>query len=502
MSPQSNAASIESLEPAEVWRFFAGMADVPRPSKHEEQIRRHLKDVVAANDLEVRQDQAGNLLIEVPASPGCEAAPITVLQGHVDMVCEKNADTEHDFERDPIPLIVEDDPQERQQIVRANGTTLGADNGIGVALALAAATSPDLVHGPLELLCTADEEAGMTGAKTLSPDFFRGRRLLNLDSEEDDAIYIGCAGGSDSTLVWNLGVRPLEDDVEVCRISVKGLCGGHSGGDIHKNRGNANKLLARTALASRSDRLQLVVFTGGSLRNAIPREATAVVVGPAGTSGLLATAAAKVQTEAAAESSEDDPRISVEKLARSEAPAVLSAADTQQVLAALAALPHGVLGMHAKMAGLVETSNNVATVRTELDDAGSSMKVTVGTLVRSSSATRIHVTLRQIEAVGKLAGAEITEANPYPGWAPNVDSPVLGTCRAVYERLFGEPPKVTAIHAGLECGIIGDRVGKMDAVSFGPRITGAHSPDERVYVASVQKVWKYLCAVLAELAKG
>jgi len=502
MSPQNNSGGIESLEPTAVWRFFAGISSVPRPSKHEEKIRQHIKDVAAENRFEVRQDQAGNLLIEVPASPGCAAAPITVLQGHVDMVCEKNADTEHDFERDPIELIIEHDPREKQQIVRANGTTLGADNGIGMALALAAASSPDVVHGPLELLFTADEEAGMTGAKALSPDFFRGRRLFNLDSEEDDAIYIGCAGGSDSTLVWNTGARPPAADVEVCRVSVKGLCGGHSGGDIHRNRGNANKLLARTLLASRSDTLQLAAFRGGSLRNAIPREAVAVVTGPTGTSDALAKAAARVQTEAAAESAEDDPVISVEKVTRGEAPAVIPAADTQRVLAALAALPHGVLGMHAKMAGLVETSNNVATVSTELDEADNTMKLTVGTLARSSSTTQIHVTLRQIEAVGKLAGAEVTAANPYPGWAPNVDSPALGTCRMVYERLFGERPKVTAIHAGLECGIIGDRVGGMDAVSFGPKITGAHSPDERVYVASVQKMWKYLCAVLTELAKG
>ncbi len=502
MNVQSELAAIESLEPVLVWRLFAGMAGVPRPSKKEERIREHVRAVAEENSLKVRQDQIGNLLIEVPASPGHESAPITVLQGHLDMVCEKNTDTEHDFDRDPIRLILEDDAQEKEQIVRADGTTLGADNGIGVALALAAALSPDVVHGPLELLCTTDEEAGMTGAKDLAPGFFNGRRLLNLDSEEDDAIYIGCAGGCDTTLEWDLDTRPPASKMEACRIVVQGLCGGHSGGDIHKNRGNANKLLARTLLACRSDELQLASFSGGSLRNAIPREAAAVLVGPAGTLDMLKKFAAAVQDQAAQESAEDDPVIRAEQVPTGEAPAVISAQDTQRVLAALAALPHGVLGMHPEIDGLVETSNNVATVTTSLNEPGNSMQVAIGALSRSSSATQIHVTLRQIEAVGKLAGAKVTTANPYPGWVPNADSPVLGICRKTYERLFGESPNVTAIHAGLECGIIGDRVGGLDAVSFGPRITGAHSPDERVYVASVQKVWKYLCAVLAELAKS
>lgn len=502
MSAQTNSTVVESLEPALVWRFFAGISDVPHPSKREEKIRKHIKEVAAENKLKVREDQIGNLLIEVPASDGCESAPITVLQGHLDMVCEKNAETTHDFDRDPIKLIVENDPAEKVEIVRADGTTLGADNGIGVALALAAACTPDVVHGPLELLFTVDEEAGMTGAKALSPDFFRGRRLLNLDSEEDDAIYIGCAGGCDTTLTWTCDARPPANRAEICRVTVKGLCGGHSGGDIHKNRGNANKLLARTLLASRSEQLQLADFNGGSLRNAIAREAAVVLAGPSGTFDALEEGAARIQTEAAGESAEDDPVIRVEKVAGDAAPVVISADDTQRLITALAALPHGVQGMHPEIEGLVETSNNVATVQTSLNESKTSMTTTIGSLSRSSSTTHIHVTLRQIAAVGKLAGAEVATDNPYPGWAPDMNSPVLATCRTTYEELFGASPTVTAIHAGLECGIIGDRVGNVDAVSFGPRITGAHSPDERVYVASVLKIWKYLRAVLAELAKG
>jgi dipeptidase D len=502
MSVPTNSAAIRALEPMPVWRLFADISAVPRPSKREDRIRRHVRRVAEENGLKARQDGAGNLLIEVPPSPGCAAAPTTVLQGHLDMVCEKNAGTTHDFEHEPIRLLVESDPQDGQQIIRADGTTLGADNGIGVALALAAAFSPEVVHGPLELLFTFDEEAGMTGAKALSPDFFRGRRMLNLDSEEDDSLYIGCAGGCDTSLTWVFRVRSAAQRAELCRVTVAGLCGGHSGGDIHKHRGNAIKLLTRTLLAGGGDKLRLAEFNGGSKHNAIPREAAAVVAGPRGTREALQRAAVLVREQAARESAEDHPDIVVEPTASKSVPAVLSAADTARLLEVLAALPHGVLSMHPQIGGLVETSNNVATIATRLDDGGPSLHVAVGTLSRSSSATQLHVTLRQIEAVGRLAGGNVTTSNEYPGWAPNVNSPVLASCRKVYEALFGAPPKVTAIHAGLECGIIGDRVGGMDAVSFGPRITGAHSPDERVYVASVQKVWKYLRAVLGELAKG
>jgi dipeptidase D len=499
MSTPTNHSAIEALEPQAVWQLFVGMTAVPRPSKREERIRDHVRGLAQKHGWPVRQDGAGNLLIEVPATPGHESAPVTVLQGHLDMVCEKNTGTAFDFERDALKLVIDRDGQNGEAFVRADGTTLGADNGIGLALALAASAAPDVVHGPLELLFTIDEEAGMTGAKTLTADFLRGRRLLNLDSEEDDALYIGCAGGCDTTLTWNWKTRPASQRVRAARVTVSGLCGGHSGGDIHKHRGNALKLLARTLLAGGSGRAQLAEINGGSKRNAIPREAAAVVVGSRTALTALAKAAAMVQEQAARESAEDQPVIRVEPLDGA-APAVLSAADTTRLLEVLAALPHGVLSMHPRVAGLVETSNNVATVNTHLDSDGRTLHVAVGTLSRSSSGTQIHVTLRQIEAVGRLAGAEVVNANDYPGWAPNVDSPILATCRQVYERVFGAAPKVTAIHAGLECGIIGDRVGGIDAVSFGPHITGAHSPDERVYIASVQKVWKYLRAVLAELA--
>ncbi|MFQ5807408.1 MAG: aminoacyl-histidine dipeptidase [Phycisphaerae bacterium] len=500
MTEQTTTPGIESLEPAPVWRFFAGIAAIPRPSKREERIRAHVREIAEKHGLQVREDRVGNMLLEVLASPGCEIAPVTVLQGHLDMVPEKNARIEHNFERDPIRLLIEEDPQTNQLFVRADGTTLGADNGIGVAMALAAATEPDVKHGPLELLCTVDEEAGMTGAKALSPDFFKGKRLINLDSEEDNAIYIGCAGGCETTLTWNFKLQPVGGTEQVARVTVNGLRGGHSGGDIHENRGNANKILTRTLLRA-ADGLRIAAITGGSKRNVIPREANALVCGPKEVLAALGTAGPQVRAEVLAESDEANLQIKIESVAADQAPTALAAEDTHRLLLALAALPHGVLGMHPKMPGLVQTSNNTAIVSSE--KAGETLKVQVCTLARSSSASLLHVTRDQIEAIGRLAGAAVQSGNEYPGWEPNPDSRTLAICRRVYKELFGEEPHVAAIHAGLECGVINERMrGTLDAVSFGPTITGAHSPDEKVYVDSVAKSWRYLRAVLAELTRG
>ena len=498
MTDQMNLTSIASLEPAPVWRFFAALAAVPRASKKEQHARAHVRAFAQQCKFPIREDAAGNIVIDVPASPGCEKAPITVLQGHLDMVCEKNAGTRHDFDNDPIRLVVDKDAK-GQPVVRADGTTLGADNGIGVAMAMAAATLPEVKHGPLELLCTVDEEMGLTGAKALQPDMFKGRRMLNLDSEEDDAIYIGCAGGCDTTLTWTVKTGPLPAGSEVCRVAVAGLRGGHSGGDIHKNHANAIKLLVRTLLTTGEKKLRLAGLNGGSKRNAIPREAFAIVAGPAGLMQKLNQAARDVQSETKQDGGEGNCTIKVET---GSAEAVATDADTRRLLTTLAALPHGVLAVVPEIAGLVQTSNSTSIVETGLD--GGKLKVMVACLSRSSSKPQLYATVRQITAVGQLARAKVVTGNEYPGWAPNVNSPMLGICRGVYERLFGQTPKVAAIHAGLECGIIGERVGagRMDMVSFGPHITGAHSPDEQVYVASVQKSWKYLTAVLAELASG
>ncbi len=498
MTSHTKPSAMTNLQPQAVWRLFAEMCAVPRPSKHEERIRKHMRQVAERLGFAVREDQIGNMVIDVPASPGCEKAPITVLQGHLDMVCEKNADTRHDFDKDPIHAVIDHD-EKGELIVRAEGTTLGADNGIGVALALAAASSKDVKHGPLEILCTIDEEMGMTGAKVLEPTFVRGRRMLNLDSEDDEAIYIGCAGGRDSTLTWELPTAKAPAGSEACRVTVSGLRGGHTGGDIHENRGNAIKLLIQTLRgAEGAEQLHLVEINGGSKRNAIPREASACVVGPKGIGEALTQAAEHVQAEAVRDGGEKSCLIRVEG---AKVGAAASVTDTTRLLAALAALPHGVLATVPDIPGLVQTSNSTSTVASEL--AGGKLRVTVGCLSRSSKRHELHNTARQIAAIGELAGAHIESGNEYPGWAPNKNSPLLATCSELYRRLFGKEPKVAAIHAGLECGIIGERVGggKMDMVSIGPRITGPHSPDERVYVAAVEKSWKFLTAILAELAK-
>jgi len=502
MANAANPTDIRSLEPRAVWGFFADIAAVPRPSKREEKIRAHVRRLAQKLGFTVREDAVGNVLIEAPASRGYERAPITVLQGHLDMVCEKNAGTQHDFENEGIRIVLEKDPRTGEPAVRADGTTLGADNGIGVAMAFAAASSPDVIHGPLEILLTVDEEMGMSGAGALQPGFFKGRRLLNLDSEDDQVLYIGCAGGGDVTLTWEFDTQPLPAGCELVRVSVSGLRGGHSGGDIHENRGNANKVLVRTLLSAQLDDLRILSISGGSKRNAIPREAGALLAVPAGAIGALQKAAAEVQAAVAQESAEPDASVKVERGSADQTARALSHADTQRLLWALTALPHGVLEMHQKMPGLVQTSNNVATITTEPVSGQSKLRVIVGNLSRSSVAGRLAATREQIAAVGNLAGASVELGHSYPGWDPNPSSPLLTTCRRVYEQLFGQSPRVAAIHAGLECGIIGERVGKLDMVSFGPRITGAHSPDERTYVASVQKSYRFLSAMLAELAKG
>ena len=501
MPATMDAKTIEALEPQAVWRLFAGMSEIPRPSKKEERIRDHIRKVAEGMGFNVRQDTQGNLAIDVPGTKGFENVPITVLQGHLDMVCEANAGTEHDFDRDPIRLIIDKDPIDGEQIVRADGTTLGADNGIGVVMALAAAADPNVVHGPLEIICTLDEEAGMSGAKALTAEFIKGRRMLNLDAEEDDKIYIGCAGGCDTTLTWTFDPASPPAGSLAVRVTVSGLKGGHSGCDIHLDRGNAIKLLARTLAVADLERACIIELSGGRLRNALPREAHAVLAIPAGGKAALDKAASQVQGEGRGDHGDEGCSVTVEETTLAGDAVGLSAPDSLRLLRALIALPHGVLGVVADIPGLIRTSNNVSSVRLEKSAAEPSLRVVLGCLSRSSSSVQIDVLLRQIAAIGAATGASVELGNGYPGWAPDLDSKSLATCRAVYEKLFGEPADVTAIHAGLECGIIGERVPGMDMVSFGPRIEGAHSPDERVYVRSVQKSWKYLTAVLEALAR-
>ncbi len=496
MRETNDLPTYDSLEPALVWKYFAGISAHPRASKKEARVRAHLEEVAGELGLATRTDAAGNLAIDVPATPGRESAPIIVLQGHLDMVCEKNGTTVHDFGRDPIRLRVDRDPEDGRVVVRAEGTTLGADNGIGLALCLAAATSPEVTHGPLEILCTVDEEAGMGGARALTADFVRGRKMLNLDSE-DSALYIGCAGGCDATLRWNLAGEPLPASATFCRLRVTGLRGGHSGSDIHLHRANAIRALARALLEDEVPSWRLVEVEGGSLRNAIPREASAIVAGAPGLTPALVAAAARAQSEIVAEG-EEGCRIQVEELP-TRAHRALSPEQSVVCVRTILALPHGVLGLVVEIPGLVESSNNVATVKTET--LGDRIAVTVGCMARSSSMPELRQVAGQITSVGRLGVAQVEIGNMYPGWKPSLDSPLLKKCQAVYREVRGAEPNVTAIHAGLECGIIGERVPGMDMVSFGPDVRGAHSPDERCYVDSVRQNWEYLKAILEELAR-
>ena len=486
----SQLPSFDQLEPRAVWQDFARMCRVPRPSKQEQRIIAALESLCRDRGFETQLDAVGNLIARVSASPGCEGAPTVILQGHVDMVCEKNADTEFDFDQDPIQTVVDRDAGDGGLIVRAQGTTLGADNGIGVCLALAAATQ-ELRRPPLELLMTVDEEAGMTGAENLDGSLLKGKLLINLDTEADATLYVGCAGGCDSNISLRLETESHRKPVH--RIVVEGLRGGHSGADIHQGRGCANRLLARVL-----DRVQggvrIASLSGGSKRNAIAREALAwVAADPA----ELRQAAAAVEREGQVESKEPELRIGIEAEAET-ADRVCTDPSTQRCIRLMLGLPHGVIGMHPDIPELVETSNNLATVQSRLD--GNLLEIEIGTLSRSSSDSRMEEALRQIEAVAALAGASTTRANAYPGWQPNMSSPLLALCRRVHERTFGHEPKAEAVHAGLECGLLGNRIAGLDMISLGPRIEGAHSPDERVWVESVQKSWEYLTAILDELA--
>jgi dipeptidase D len=476
------------LEPRLVWQHFDQIRRVPRPSKHEEKIRAHVRAWAESRGFAVKEDRAGNMVVQVPATPGHEKAPVVVLQSHLDMVAEKNSDVVFDFFKDPIqPRIVGD-------YVYATGTTLGADNGIGVAAAMAIAEDSEAVHGPLELLFTVDEETGLTGAAQLDPSLLSGRTLLNLDTEEDGAFYIGCAGGADAHFLFTLPVEAIPASYEVLAVKVRGLRGGHSGVDIHENRGNALKFLARLLAAARKAApLRLVSLAGGSKHNAIPREADAVIAVPASQKEAVRQAVEEAAAVLREEFGEVDPGQKVE-VSPGEGQQAFAEEAGYRLVDALLACPHGVLAMSRAVPGLVETSNNLAVVTTE----GNQVKVITSS--RSSVMPSLRATLAQVEAVFRLAGAAGEIHDGYPGWKPNPNSPVLQLAKKVFAREFGHEPEVKAIHAGLECGLIGEKFPGMDMLSLGPQIESPHSPDERVKISTVGNFYKLLKALLAELA--
>ncbi|MCK4772096.1 MAG: aminoacyl-histidine dipeptidase [Candidatus Latescibacteria bacterium] len=483
------SSPLTDLEPRIVWGYFDEIRKIPRPSKHEEKIQAWLKEWASEHGLEADEDQVGNLVVRVPATQGHEEAETVVLQGHVDMVPEKNRDVEHDFLVDPIEVVRDGD------WVLAQGTTLGSDNGVGVSLALAAATDPDCVHPPLELLFTVDEETGLTGATELDDSLLNGRRLLNLDTEEDGAFYIGCAGGNDLHITFNIE-RQSSKLPEQIQLLVRGLRGGHSGVDIHENRANAVKLLFRLLKAAKEAGIEFEIASveGGSKHNAIPREAFADLRAAEGSLEKLKEVAAAQKEEFDGEFGIIDPDLVIEVNEAEVGDQVFTADLTGRLVSALLAAPHGVLAMSREVAGLVETSNNVAVIKMEEE------VIDITTSTRSSVMPALRATIDQIRAGFELAGANVEDPGGYPGWTPDPDSPLLNTGKRVFQETFGREPEVKAIHAGLECGIIGEKFPGMDMLSFGPEISSPHAPGEKVQISSVEKTWKLLKAFLLELA--
>ena len=480
---------VSSLEPTPVWSHFDTILTIPRASKDEERMRQHVLGAAARRGCDHAIDGAGNVVVRKPASAGHDAAPVTILQSHLDMVQEKNADVAFDFATDAIV------PRRVGDHLYATGTTLGSDNGIGVAAMLAVMEATDLVHGPLELLFTIDEETGLTGAARLDAGLLAGRRLINLDSEEEGILYVGCAGGGDMRI--SLGVTPTAADSgdRAVTVALTGLKGGHSGCDIHLQRGNAVCLLARALLAAHAGGpLRLARLEGGSAHNAIPREAFATVVAAAADVGSL-TATVRAEFEAFRDEYRPvDPGMALAIDDAGPADGAWDAGATATALRLISSLPHGVEAMSYDIPDLVETSNNVATVK------GSNGSLVITTSSRSSVDAELDALRRRIRATAELAGAAVDVRPAYPGWKPNMESEVLEVVKKVHARELGAEPEVAAIHAGLECGIIGKKIPGMDMISFGPVIEAPHSPDERVHIDSVGRFYRLLTATLAELA--
>ncbi|MBN1418045.1 MAG: aminoacyl-histidine dipeptidase [Planctomycetes bacterium] len=478
--------AMEGLKPGILWKYFAEIARIPRCSKSEAAISKYVHDVAKRLGLPAKVDRFGNVVVKKPASPGREGTRGIALQGHLDMVCEKNEETVHDFSKDPIEIV------RRGNVLMADGTTLGADNGIGVATMLAIMEDARLEHGPLEFLFTVDEETGLTGAGNLAPGLLEARTLINLDSEEYGTLYVGCAGGRDTVGRWKLVCEDAPPEAVPARVTVKGLRGGHSGIEIDKGRGNAIKILNRVLLVLDARGARLASIEGGNKHNAIPREAQATVFVPADAWDAAAAAVAEFVPvlEAEIAAIEPDLDIAVERDPDSLGGKVLKKALQKKLLRAISALPHGVIKMSAEISWLVETSTNVATIKT------TPKAIELGTSQRSSVASEIAEICQTVESIFALAGARPLPVGGYPGWKPNLDSPILKVAKEAYAELHGEEPEVKAVHAGLECGIIGEKFPGMDMVSLGPTLEGVHSPDEKIHIDSVEKYWTYLLAIL------
>ena len=482
--------TIKDLQPTAIWNYFYDITQIPRPSKKEEKILAYLLNFAKEHNLETKQDKAGNLLITKPATAGKENVPTVILQSHVDMVCEKNSDVAFDFDNDPIQTVIDGD------WVKANGTTLGADNGIGMAAQLAVLASNDFAHGKIEALFTVDEETGLTGANSLQKDFLTGNILLNLDTEEEGEIYIGCAGGKGTKAYFKYKQKDAPKKYFWFKVQVKGLRGGHSGSDIDKGLGNANKILNRFLFSIMRKKYGMVLseIKGGNLHNAIAREAYAVV-------GVkekykedvrvkLNVFLANVQNEY----KKTDPNLDIQLESVQIPSKIIKKGVAEKLIQAIYACPHGVIGMSHDIAGLVETSTNLASVKMLENNT-----IEIGTSQRSSVESRKEDIVNMVSTVFDLAGAKVTHNDGYPGWQPNTDSEILKVAKKEYKALYNKTPKVKAIHAGLECGLFLEKYPNLDMISIGPDMTDVHSPDEKMKISSVGKFWDYLVKLLENI---
>jgi len=492
---------VSELEPRDLWAHFDRILEIPRASKKEDRIREYVIGIAKKNGLEHRVDDTGNVVVRKPGSPGQERAPVTVLQAHLDMVQEKNSDKQFDFDEDAIrPMRIDPDgrPDDDGEYLTADGTTLGSDNGIGVASMLAVMEAKGLTHGPLEFLFTVDEETGLTGASGLAAGLLEGKRLINCDSEEEGVLTIGCAGGADSHLRLPVAKTGTPDGARALGLKLSGLKGGHSGIDIHLQRGNAIRLLARTLHAGmlKEGRFLLAAFEGGSAHNAIPREATATLLVPQTADADALSMAIQVEFQGAREelrSNDPGAELTIRKCDLPDG--CWDEASGVRALGLLNALPHGVLAMSNDIEGLVETSTNLAVV----GEKNGRLSILMSS--RSSVASALAAARRRIRAIATLAGAEIEEDDGYPGWKPDVDSAILEIVKEVHRDVAGHEPEVGAVHAGLECGIIGEKYPGMDMISFGPQIEFPHSPDERCKIPSVATFYRLLVTTLERLAR-
>ena len=483
--------SIQNLEPQVIWKNFYELTRIPRPSKHEGKVIEYLYNWGVSHGFETIKDETGNIIIRVPATPGMEDRKGVILQGHMDMVPQKTSDSTHDFLTDPIEAYVDG------EWVTADRTTLGADNGIGVAMGLAALEDPSVQHGPLEVLITYDEETGMTGAENLKPGILKGDILLNLDSEEEGELCVGCAGGLDASASFKYYKYTMPEGYKGLKINIKGLQGGHSGMDISLYRANANKAMARILLPLvELFGAKVVSFNGGSLRNAIPFEAEAEIAVPEENLESVKKLIDSIFGEIKREFHESDPSAALFIEDVPAAAKFIQGSVLLRAVKAIIAAPHGVIRMSQSMKGLTETSINLAIVRTEKG------RITIHSLMRSAIDSAKADLAERVRCVYELAGADAIEfKGGYSGWTPKLDTPINKVCMEQYEKISGKPMKIMATHGGLECAIMGAKYPNWEMVSLGPTIKYPHSPDEKVHIASVARTWEYLKAVLANIPK-